>query len=72
MYIKRKGWTDSEEPDSLADRYPHMFQITVYADDECRKQMELEGQIEAMIDGLLDWKEMQEPMDLTDWRSEIQ
>lgn len=72
MYIKSSKWTDSEEPDNLADNYPHVYTVQIYASDAMRKQLELEGQIEAMIDGLLDWRESLMEPDLTDWRTEIQ
>lgn len=71
MYIKTRKWTDSDEADDLADKYPHAYTITIYASDDTRKQLELEGQLEALVDGLLDWREMQDT-DFNDWRSEIQ
>jgi hypothetical protein len=72
MYIKVEKWSDSEEPDELADKYPHRFCIEVFASDEIRKQLELEGQLEALIDGLLDWRESLMEPDLTDWRLDVQ
>jgi hypothetical protein len=67
MYIKTDGWSDSEEPDSLSDKYPHKYSFEVYVDDDTRKRLEEEGQLQAVTDNLLDWFSLED-----DWREFIQ